>query len=93
MDTLREVAAVFVEQAPRMLEELRAGIAAGDAATVRRAAHTIKGSAGIFGAAAVARAAATLEAQARAGELDDARRLEQELERETDRLRRALQRL
>jgi CheY-like chemotaxis protein/HPt (histidine-containing phosphotransfer) domain-containing protein len=93
MDTLHEVAAVFLEQAPLMLEELRAAIAADDAATVRRAAHTIRGSASIFGAAAVVRAAGTLEKNARAGDLAGAQVLALELERETDRLRRALQRL
>jgi two-component system, sensor histidine kinase and response regulator len=93
METLREVAAVFIEQAPLMTEELRAASAAGDAATVHRAAHTLKGSAGIFGAAALVRVAAEVEKRARAGEIAGLQPLEMELEAEVDRLRRALQRL
>jgi two-component system, sensor histidine kinase and response regulator len=93
METLRDVAAVFQEQAPLLLEELRAGLGSGDPAAVRRAAHTIKGAAAIFGADVVAGAAADIEQRARGGELEGATELMLELERATDRLRRALQRL
>jgi CheY-like chemotaxis protein/HPt (histidine-containing phosphotransfer) domain-containing protein len=93
METLRDVAAVFQEQVPLLLEELRAGLGSGDPAAVRRAAHTIKGAAAIFGADVVAGAAADIEQRARGGELEGATELMLELERATDRLRRALQRL
>ncbi|CAN5820453.1 hypothetical protein BH23GEM9_BH23GEM9_15850 [soil metagenome] len=93
MDTLREVAGVFQEQLPLLLEELRAGIAADDAATVRRAAHTIKGAAGIFGAKPTVAAAEIIEERARAGELAGATELLMALERESNILQRALARL
>ena len=54
----------------RALEE---GIAAGDADVVRRAAHSIKGSAGNIGADEVMRLASELDERARAGDLSDAR--------------------
>lgn len=51
---------------------LSQGLAAGDAATVARAAHSIKGSAGNIGAGEVARLAAELDERARVGDLGDA---------------------
>ena len=42
----------------------------GDAALVRRAAHTLKSSAANLGATALSKLCGTLEAQALAGELD-----------------------
>ena len=52
---------------------LEAGLAAGDAAVVARAAHGIKGSAGNIGANVVYRLATELDARARTGDLDGAR--------------------
>jgi two-component system sensor histidine kinase/response regulator len=51
---------------------VRAALAAGDAATAERLAHTVKGVAGNLGADGVAAAAASLEAGLRAGESDAA---------------------
>jgi HPt (histidine-containing phosphotransfer) domain-containing protein len=52
---------------------LEAGLAAGDANAVARAAHGIKGSAGTIGANAVYALATELDARARTGDLDGAR--------------------
>lgn len=52
---------------------LEDGVARGDAETVRRAAHSIKGSAGNIGAKQVMRLASELEERARAGNLEGAR--------------------
>ena len=57
-----EVAAVFLGDVPKMLEEIRRGIAANDAAWVKRAAHGLKGAAGYVGGKPAAEAAAVLEA-------------------------------
>ncbi len=54
----------------RALED---GIATGDAEVIRRAAHSIKGSAGNIGANVVMRLASELDERARAGDLSDAR--------------------
>ena len=52
---------------------LAEGLAANDVEVVRRAAHSIKGSAGNIGANEVMRLAAELDERARAGDLSDAR--------------------
>ncbi len=52
---------------------LEAGLAAGDATVVARAAHGIKGSAGNIGANVVYGLATELDARARTGDLDGAR--------------------
>ncbi len=67
---LLDMALATGEKHRRALAE---GIAAGDAEVVRRAAHSIKGSAGNIGANEVMRLAAELDERARAGDLSDAR--------------------
>ena len=55
-----ELVSSFQNEAPRLFEDLRAG-AAGDADRLRIAAHTIKSSAGDFGATALAEHCTELE--------------------------------
>ena len=43
-----ELAGIFVEECPRMLQRLREAVAAGSADEVRRAAHALKGSVSNF---------------------------------------------
>lgn len=71
-ELLREVVELFRADSPRLMEEVRAAVVAGDAAALKRAAHTLKGAAGNFGAAAVVAAALELEAMGRAGDLGGA---------------------
>jgi hypothetical protein len=47
-ELLREVIALFRDDSAALLEGARAGLAAGDAAELQRAAHTLKGSASNF---------------------------------------------
>jgi CheY-like chemotaxis protein/HPt (histidine-containing phosphotransfer) domain-containing protein len=63
----------FVESLPERLAELDAASAAGDAPTLARLLHGIKGSAGYVKDAALAQLAARLEQLADAGRLDDVR--------------------
>ena len=70
----------FTEEVPATLAGLRPAIAAGDAETVRRGAHTIKSNAATFGASALAAACAELEARARSGELNGADELLRRIE-------------
>ena len=49
-DLLKEVALVFLEACPGWQADIRAAIAANDAPALRRAAHTLKGAVGHFGA-------------------------------------------
>jgi|TARA_Y100000758_G_scaffold276708_1_gene221673 HPt (histidine-containing phosphotransfer) domain-containing protein len=44
-ETLRELAGLMLEECPRLLEQMRRSLADGDVEELRRAAHTLKGSA------------------------------------------------
>jgi HPt (histidine-containing phosphotransfer) domain-containing protein len=87
---LGQLARLFLGEAPAWLAEARAALEAGDAARVQRAAHTIKGAVGVFGAAEAFTAAFSLESRGRAGELVDARTALTALERALERLGPAL---
>jgi PAS domain S-box-containing protein len=82
---LRELIEVFFEDSPKMWQNLSAALAVGDAAKLSRAAHTIKGAVGVFGAQTAYEAAERLERLARRGDLtqaaDTAAQLEAALER------------
>jgi len=65
----------FLEDMPRYLEDISQGLAEGDAETLRRTAHTIKGAAGNVGAASLANVARMLEERAGQDNLQDAGRL------------------
>ena len=66
---------VFVEESQRLVSTLEEAHSAGDADTLRRAAHTLKGSAGNVHAGELARRAGTLEAAAERGDLAGAKAL------------------
>ena len=82
---LQELVGIFVEEAPGRLADLKRATVARDAKTVERVAHSLKGSAGILGAASLRAASAELEervlAQRVDGEMDLVARVEGELER------------
>jgi HPt (histidine-containing phosphotransfer) domain-containing protein len=69
---LREVARMFLAEAPQVLAQVRAAIAAGDADGLRRAAHTLRGSAGVFAAWNVERLAGQLEEVGSSGRMAEA---------------------
>jgi HPt (histidine-containing phosphotransfer) domain-containing protein len=60
-DFVVELVDTFLEEAPKMLEELRGARAAGAAETFRRAAHSLKSNANTFGALAFGAMARELE--------------------------------
>jgi len=62
----------FVADAPRLVAAARAGLDAGDAGVVRRAAHTLKSNAATFGAHALAGRSRELEDAAKRGALEGA---------------------
>jgi HPt (histidine-containing phosphotransfer) domain-containing protein len=72
-ELLKEIAALFMEDYPNVLAELRAAAARGDAEGVERAAHGLKGSVANFGAQAAVDAAFQLEQMGRAGDLSRVR--------------------
>ena len=60
-DFAAELLATFLEEVPGMISELKAAAAAGEAEDVRRAAHSIKSNAAIFGAGPLAEFARQIE--------------------------------
>lgn len=90
---LDEVIALFLQECPRMLADVREAVERGDSAKIRSAAHTFKGAAGNFGAAPVVEAATHLEMMGEAADLDGAKGALARLERATERLTAALRRL
>jgi len=83
-ELLNEIAVLFLEDYPKLLDELRTAAARGDAKIVERTAHSLKGSVSNFGASAAVDAAGTLESMGRSRELSNVqagvRALEQALE-------------
>jgi HPt (histidine-containing phosphotransfer) domain-containing protein len=67
-----ELCDLFLEDAPKRIEQLRRAIETEDARGVQAAAHAFKGAAGVFEADDVVAAARQLEHQAGAGDLRDA---------------------
>lgn len=66
---LREVAELFLEDCPKRRAALRDALACYDSKALELVAHSIRGSAGIFGATAAADGALKVELMARAGDL------------------------
>ncbi len=61
---LAELVAMFIEDSAKLMADIADAIRDDDGASLRRAAHTLSGSLGIFGAASAAEAARQLEALA-----------------------------
>lgn len=70
--TLDSLIELFVEECPKLLERMRTAIAAKDHERLARAAHTLKGSASIFGCEQLVTASLALEQIAKREELDSA---------------------
>ena len=85
-DLLKDIIDAFLDECPRMLDEIRSAILQGDRATLQRAAHTIKGSMRYFGAKEAFERAFELESRGRDGQLAGAEQLLERLEREIGRL-------
>ena len=61
LDLLKEIAALFLDEYPRELDEIRTALASGDAHTLERSAHGLKGAVANFGARPAVDAAFQLE--------------------------------
>ncbi|MCS6977050.1 MAG: response regulator [Gemmatales bacterium] len=84
---LREIAKLLLDECPRLLSEIRAGIAANDPGRVKLAAHTLKGSLDHVGADTARSLAEELERLGRERNLFSSRELCSTLEREWESLR------
>jgi HPt (histidine-containing phosphotransfer) domain-containing protein len=71
-DHLRQLIGLFEKECVKLMPEMRQAIAAADHVALRRAAHTLKGSAACFGARAVTDAAQHLELLGRDANFADA---------------------
>jgi CheY-like chemotaxis protein len=85
-ELLRQLAHLFVKECPKSMAEIRQAITAADAPRLRRAAHTLKGSADCFAAKPIVTAAFRLELMGRDGDLSHAEEALLALEKEVDRL-------
>ena len=79
-ELLREIAVLFLEDYPRVLDELRNAIARQDFRTVERTAHGLKGSVSNFGAAAAVEAARAIEVLGRTHQLGEVSQVIRSLE-------------
>jgi len=64
---LRELVGIYLQDTPQRLNELETALARKDAQALIRAAHTIKGSSGNFGATELARLAQEIETHGKSG--------------------------
>jgi CheY-like chemotaxis protein len=85
-ELLAEISRLFVDDAPRHLERIRAAIDARDGDALRRAAHGLKGAAANFDADGVVRAARALEEMGRDRKFDDSDTAWKTVNAETERL-------
>lgn len=71
-DLLREIAGLFLEDYPKLVQNIRDALAVGDASGLERASHSLKGAVANFGAEPAYQAALTLEKIGRSGNLSSA---------------------
>ncbi len=89
-DLLRELVAVFAEEAPQLLAQIEEGIRAGLPCDVKKASHKLKGSLLQFSARTAVAAAQELEEKAQNGLVAGAAPLLNRLRHEIDLLRQGL---
>ena len=90
LEVLHRLSQVFLERLAAQLPALRLAAGAGDAETLRREAHAVKGAALNLHAAELAELASAMEAEAMAGRTDQAARQAAELEEAAGRFRQAV---
>ncbi|MEJ7606202.1 MAG: Hpt domain-containing protein [Bryobacteraceae bacterium] len=73
-DLLREIASIFLDEYPVLLQEIREAVQNSDGSQLERAAHSLKGSVSNFEAADAVRAAQALENLGRAARMSEAPR-------------------
>lgn len=90
---LVEIVGIFLKDTPVRVAEMRQGVNLGDAKVVARAAHSLKGSSGNFGATKLQVVSKLIEDLANAGDLAGAARHFELLEAECTVVARALENL
>ena len=79
---LGELARLFLDDSPRLMQEINDAISHGDGLRLERAAHALKGSVSIFAASAAVEAASRLETIGSTGDLGGAHDACGQLEKE-----------
>ncbi|MFH1679205.1 MAG: response regulator [Candidatus Eisenbacteria bacterium] len=93
MELLRQMAEIFLAEAPQLLSRIEAALAERDRKSLERAAHAIKGTVGSFAAKGAYEAAKVVEEAAREGRDEEARAAAAGLREEMARLIPALESL
>jgi len=89
-DIFPELVGIFQSELTKGLDELNRALAARDCIVAARVAHTLKGTAGTFGAAQMQEMAARIDQLARAGRAEEAAAMFDEFRSECERVRRYL---
>jgi len=84
---LRDIVEAFLDESPRLLAVIRGAIEQQDCTALQRAAHTLKGSTGYFGAARASEMALQLETMGKKAELTHAESALADMEQEMAKLR------
>lgn len=71
----RELAQLYVEETPKLIDQMRTALATNDAELLQRCAHTLKTSASYFGASSIVETATALEALGQAEDITEGREL------------------
>ena len=90
---LREIIGIFLKDSPSRIADIRSGIARKDTKLVARAAHSLKGSSGNFGAARLQEASKEIEQFANEEQLGEAAAMLPQLEAEYQKVAEALKAL
>jgi HPt (histidine-containing phosphotransfer) domain-containing protein len=79
---LRDIARIFLEEAPKLIARLRDGIGTRNAELLERTAHSLKGQLAYLGAYGASQKSRELEDTGQRGDFQSAQRIVDELERE-----------
>jgi CheY-like chemotaxis protein/HPt (histidine-containing phosphotransfer) domain-containing protein len=90
VELLKEIAEIFLEETPLVMEKMRDAMRNGDKDGLERAAHTVKGSVGNFVAKPAFQAAQRVEQIGRDGNMGEAEEAYNALEMELEKLKPAL---
>ncbi len=88
---LDELLQEYLSDSPNQLQKLRAAVDGNDIAAIATVAHTLKGSSGNLGVSQLYQLCASLEKQARSGDLPDPAAAFAAIEGEFDRAKQALE--
>jgi CheY-like chemotaxis protein len=91
-ELLKELAGIFLQECPKMLDEIRQALRTRDPKLLERAAHTLKGSVGNFSLSGPWETAQRLEFLAKSGEVSGAEDMFHTLEQQLAQLNQILER-